>query len=257
MLNTFSTLTLAFFMSVWAQNAVVPTAPVQLPPFSVEAIAHGEKLLQDAIQSFEKVQDYHAVFLKQEKIRRKLRKLEEIELKFQKPFKLYMKWLKSPDKGMEVIYIDGENNNQIKAHLGGFLNHIVPTVNLDIHNKTVTHNNRHLITETGIGEFLIKYEHDFSLAKQRQEIQIVLHGEKKVLGRSTFKIEAILPESPDRRYYCYRSLVWFDQENHLPIKMEFYDFDNKLIERYAYKDLKLNPGLTPYDFDPKNEAYQF
>jgi len=114
-----------------------------------------------------------------------------------------------------------------------------------------------LITETGIGDFLIKYKADFKRAKEQHEIQVVLHGEEKLYCRTIQKVEAILPKSPEKGYYCYRSVVYFDQELKLPIKMEFYDFKNTLIEIYGYKELKLNPGLTAKDFDAKNENYHF
>lgn len=245
------------FSSVWAQEATVPTPAVPSATFSLENIARAEKILQEAINAYEEVNDYTAIFFKQELIGKKLRKVERIELKFQKPFRIYMKWIRSPDEGMEVIYKEGENQNEITAHVGGFLNHFVPTVNVGIEDLLATRNNRHLINETGLGEFLKKYKKDFERGKKRQELSIVIHGEEEVLKQKALKIEAILPESPEKGYYCYRSLVYFDLENKLPIKMEFYDFKNKLIENYAYQDLKLNPGLKAMDFDPQNEAYNF
>jgi outer membrane lipoprotein-sorting protein len=43
----------------------------------------------------------------------------------------------------------------------------------------------------------------------------------------------------------------------LPIYVEIFDWQNELVERYGYRDLRLNPGLTDADFDPKNPAYGF
>lgn len=222
-----------------------------------EAVALAESLLQQAESAYEKVQGYTALFHKQERIANRLRKVDIIHLKFQKPFKIYMGWIESPDKGMEVIYKEGENDNKITAHVGGFLNNFVPTVHIDIKDNLAMRNNRHLITETGIGIFLERYRADLKKGKARQEIQILLHGVDQVCGRKAYSVEARMPMKPDSGYYCYRSFVWFDAESKLPIQMEFYDPTDTLIEKYSYRDLKLNPKLTAYDFDSNNPQYRF
>lgn len=233
-----------------------PVAPASAV-VSLQAIAVAEGLLRESQKAYAEVHDYTAIFIKQERIANRLRKEDVIEMKFQKSFKIYLAWIESPDKGMEVIYKEGENDNKITAHLGGFLSNFVPTVNLDIRADLATRNNRHLITESGIGEFLKRYEADFKRGKEKQEMQVILHGEETIFGRPAHQLEAILPKTEKSGYYCYRSIVWFDAKNKLPIKMEFYDFTDTLMERYTYKDLKINLQLTAYDFDPQNSAYRF
>jgi outer membrane lipoprotein-sorting protein len=48
-----------------------------------------------------------------------------------------------------------------------------------------------------------------------------------------------------------------DREYQLPVYAEIFDWYGQLIERYGYLDVRLNPGLTDADFDPKNPAYGF
>lgn len=245
-----------FVISAWGQNGVGPSSNSAVQA-SLESIQRVEMILQKASKAYESVHDYTAHFLKQERIREKLRKQEVIELKFQKPFKVYMNWVDSPDKGMELIYIDGENDNRIRAHLGGFLNAVVPSVNLKVDDKLVARNNRHIVTETGIGEFLRKYTIDFKVAKEKGDLGVAVEEGHKLFNRAVIRVEAFLPKKPDNGYYCYRSVVFFDDENKLPIQMEFYDHQDRLIEKYAYKNLKINSGLKEKDFDPENEAYHF
>ncbi len=256
MIHSFVSLAFIFFPSVWAAPPSPTPAPLPIA-FSLEAVHQAEKIFSEAVQAYEKINDYTATFLKQEQIREKLKKEEVIELKFQKPFRVYMNWIDSPDKGMEIIYKEGENKNRITGHLGGFLNAVTPTVNMEIRDKLATRNNRHLITETGIGEFLKKYEIDFQKAKERKEIQIVISRGHKLFDREMTRVEAFLPQKSGNGYYCYRSVVFFDVQNKLPIQMEFYDAADQLIEKYAYKNLKVNVGLKPIDFDPDNETYHF
>ncbi len=257
-MHSFISFALTFFPLVWAQPIEAPSSPMSLPiSISVDSLERVQRILNGAHAAYDEVDDYTSHFLKQERIRKRLRKPEKIYLKFQKPYSVYLKWVDSPDKGMEVIYKDGENQDRIRAHLGGFLNAVVPSVNLDIHDKVVTKNNRHLITETGIGDFLKKYQFDFDQARKKGDIGVAVREGEKVLGRKVTRVEAFLPKGPDNGYYCYRSVIFFDEENRLPIQMEFYDHKNELIEKYGYEGLVLNVGLQSIDFDEKNETYQF
>ena len=58
-------------------------------------------------------------------------------------------------------------------------------------------------------------------------------------------------------YYCMRSISYFDVATGLLIKIENYNWDDKLYESYYYRDLKVNVGLSAADFDPENKSYRF
>ena len=53
------------------------------------------------------------------------------------------------------------------------------------------------------------------------------------------------------------ALIDVDREYRLPIYTEIFDWQGRLVERYAYRDVHLNPGLTEEDFHPTNPAYEF
>lgn len=59
------------------------------------------------------------------------------------------------------------------------------------------------------------------------------------------------------RYYGGRAELMVDKETHLPVKATTWDWAGKLYETYSYKDIKLNVGLSPKDFDPDNKGYDF
>ncbi|MCG8471295.1 MAG: DUF1571 domain-containing protein [Desulfobacterales bacterium] len=58
-------------------------------------------------------------------------------------------------------------------------------------------------------------------------------------------------------YYCRRSVSYFDVETGLLIKIENFNWQDELYETYYYRDLKVNVGLGPADFDPNNDEYRF
>jgi outer membrane lipoprotein-sorting protein len=59
------------------------------------------------------------------------------------------------------------------------------------------------------------------------------------------------------RYYAARGTVWVSPESLLPTRIEIFDANGELYERYVYRDVKLNIGLTDLDFDPENPDYRF
>ena len=61
--------------------------------------------------AYEDVISYTATFYKQERVGNKLLDEERIELKFQRPHKVYMRWVGKAHKGREALYVRGENED--------------------------------------------------------------------------------------------------------------------------------------------------
>lgn len=213
-------------------------------------------LLQRAQKSYSKINDYTGILHKQERIGKKMREKETIYFKFKKPFKIYMKWIKKPYKNREMIYVEGWNNNKIRAHEGGLMG--VVSVNLDPRGSMAMKGNRHPVTDMGIGNLLKVVSSNVEKAKKNGDpITVVKLGEEKVFGIDAIKIEATFPQEKEKGYYCYRAILWVNKENSLPIKIMVYDWSDQLIENYAYENLRFNVGLTDKDFDPSSKEYNF
>ena len=58
-------------------------------------------------------------------------------------------------------------------------------------------------------------------------------------------------------YYSARGSVWVAPDSLLPTRIEIFDADGRLYERYIYNDVQINVGLTDLDFDPQNPDYRF
>ena len=220
-----------------------------------EAKADPEKWVRESEAALGKVDNYTATFHKQERVKGKLLDEETVFLKVKKPFMVYMKWIKDPFKGRETLFIDGRNDNQLKAHEGGIMG--VVTVNLDPNGSMAMKGNRHPITDSGLERLVKKVGANLRKGLKNTEIEVKEHGEESVYGRKTTKVEAVYPKDREKGYYCYRAVLWLDFEQKVPIKIEIYDWDDKLVERYGYENLKFNAGLNEADFDPKNPEYRF
>ena len=213
-----------------------------------------EVWLRRAEQSLSKVESYVAVFHKQERIRGNLTQGETVLFKFKKPFKVYMKWTKEPYYGRESLYVEGCNNNLMKVHECGLLGlHL----DLDPRGPLVMKGSRHPITDSGIENLLNLIGRNLKKGIGRGEISIRQLEAEKIYGRDTRQIEIVFPESPARGYYCYRAVINIDAESELPIRVQIFDWDDKLVESYGYEAVEMNAGLTDADFDPRNPAYGF
>ena len=213
-----------------------------------------EKQFQETEEALAKLDNYTAVFHRIERIDGKLIPEEITFLKFKRPFKVYMRWI-NPLQGQESLYVEGTNNNKVRAHGTGLTKLI--TVNLNPTGAMATENSRHPITEAGLEILVKKIGSNLQRGLRAGELTSKDRGEQTVYGRKTRELEGILPKDPSKGYYCYRCIVNLDVETKMPIKTRIFDWEDQLVECYGYEHLNLNPGLSDKDFDPKNPEYHF
>jgi hypothetical protein len=214
-----------------------------------------ERWILEAETILAKIDSYSSIFHKQERVKGCLKAEEVVFLKFGKPFKVYMKWVKDPGKGREVLYVEGWNRNQIRIREGwmktGF------SLNFNPRGAIAMGGSRHPITDSGLDNFLKLLRKNLHQGIQSDEIIYGELGEELVYGSRSRKIEYFFPKERTKGYYCYREIINLDIESKMPIKARIYDWDGLLIENYGYESLKLNAGLTDADFNPKNPEYRF
>jgi hypothetical protein len=214
-----------------------------------------ENWLRQAESTLARTDSYTAIFHKQERIQERLTDEETIFLKFKKPFKVYMKWIKEPYKGRESLYIEGDNDNLIKVHECGIAGMV--TLNIDPKGTLVMKGSRHPVTDSGLENLVKLIRRNLEKSANAQEIDIKEHGGEKVYGRATRKVEIVFPKDKAKNYYCYRALINFDEETKVPVRVHIYDWDDTLLENYGYEAIKLRAALTEADFDPNNSEYRF
>jgi len=213
------------------------------------------ELLQECQKSFETVQDYTAVFIKRQRVQNRLRKSETIFVKFKKPFCVYMKWLKNPDEGKEVIYIQGKNGDKLAAHPGGLLNILTPTLHLSPQNPLAMVGNLKPITEAGLGKAIDSLLYVCHQAQKTGDLFIELQGEKEFEGKKVYVIERLLPE--EKGYPNHRAVIYVDPQHMIPVYYAGFNKQGDLLEEYIYRNVQLNVGLREVDFDVKNPQYDY
>ena len=198
--------------------------------------------LEKSRQAYEDVRDYTALFIKEERSEGKLDPPEEIFLKFEKPFKIYMKWLNPPKKGLEVHYERGKHDNKLAIHKPGFLTGLAGVIFLEQDSPWVRAGSEaYDIEDAGIGTFLF----DFTAAVLKGSHE----GRLKVdwLDANTANVIFDVP-GKDGVFFARHCVVTFDGGSKLPVKMKLFDWNSRLLGEYDYQNLKINVGAQDTEF---------
>ena len=215
-----------------------------------------EKWLREAEAAHDGVASYTAVFHKQQRVAGSLLPEETILLKYRKkPMSMYMKWIKAPYQGSELLYVAGWNRDRVRAHRGGILRFVIR--NLDPRDPLLMADNLRPVTSSGIGYLLQAVAINARKALKAGELTFSERGEETVYGRRTRVLELVVPKKSAENYDGCRFVVSQDVESRILMRIRVYDRDDQLVEAYGYEDLRLNAPLADADFDPKNPEYRF
>ena len=177
--------------------------------------------MYEARKAYSGVRDYTCTLVKQESLAANP-EVNIIHLKFRdQPFSVYMRWL-SPAKfkNQEVAYFHGKNRNQLRVHAKGFFKGIAGFVSVDVNDPRVRECSRHNIYEAGIGYVIEKTIQHWEAEKKTGKIQAKVE-EYEYNNRRCYRVETVETERRTDAY-CYRSVLYIDQESKLPIRNENY-----------------------------------
>jgi Protein of unknown function (DUF1571) len=213
------------------------------------------RLIGAARESFRGVRDYSCQLTKRERLRGQLQPENVIAMKVRnQPFSVCLTWQEPRALvGQEACYVAGRNDGMMRVRTTG-LTAVLGFISLDPRDPRALEHSRHNITEAGIGHLIDGYgtgwEEERRINRSEVRVEACEFG-----GRPCTRVETVHPPG-DRRFTFYRSLVYFDKENHLPVRVENYDrprpkggADGELSEVYGYTDLRLNVGLRDEDFN--------
>jgi len=212
-------------------------------------------LLDKMDSSYSRVNDYVGVFHKQERICGKLNEGESALFKFQKPFKVYMKFIDGPCNGTEALYVEGGYENKLLVRRAGICD--LMTFSLDPKGSLAMSRNRHPVTELGFGFLLAEFRCNIEPAIRCGELEIIRLTDETFNRRPATVVECRFLSHGGRKYYCARFIIHIDKELLLPVGDIFYDGKDEMFEDYVYTDVKLNAGLTATDFSRYNKSYRF
>src|SRR5262249_11289766 len=125
---------------------------------------------------------------------------------------------------------------------------------IDPNDRRVFEHSRHTIREAGMGNMCDQLIRCFETEKQLNKSQVTV-AEYNCNNRRCYRIEVTRTERTPQSY-CYRTVVYIDQETKLPLRTENYEWPaqggtpgGELLEMFSYYDIRFNAGLTDAHFN--------
>jgi hypothetical protein len=246
-----------------AAPAVASAATTPATPFDLEQkpgehpLAPMIRVMQGILANFDQnIHDYTCTFQKQERIDGDLGDLQNISMRvLSQPFAVYM-YFNQPYTGREVLYVDGQHNNDLMVLDCGFKRHL-GKLSLDPKGTFAMSGQKYPITNAGIRYLVAEYISVATADLQYGESEVKVDPNQKIGSHPATMVQVTHPV-PRKNFRSYISRVFLDNELRLPIHYDAYSWPEKpgdspaLEERYTYANVKLNTGLTAADFDDKN-----
>ncbi|MFV0444577.1 MAG: DUF1571 domain-containing protein [Planctomycetaceae bacterium] len=218
------------------------------------------KLIAESLAEVEKLQDYQATLVKNEKVGQKMLS-GKMELKFrQQPHSVYLKFME-PHAGREVIYRPDSNNGKLLVHDVGLAS-LVGTVSLDPTGSLALEESRHPITGLGLQKMLSLLLEQCLKETRLSDVTVNFYPNAKI-GSLACKVVEISHSQPQPDVVHQMTRLYVDAATKLPVRVQNYAFPTtrgakpELIEDYFYMNLRTNTGLSDRDFDTKNPMYKF
>jgi outer membrane lipoprotein-sorting protein len=208
------------------------------------------ELIEWALQTYRKrVRDYSATFYKQERINGKLKKTEQIAVMFrEKPFSIFMHWQKNAARIDKMLFVEGQNNNKMVVHPTGFFAWF-KSVKKDPTGKEAKNDSLRTCDQFGFHRSMDSLLDLYNTASKKGDLISKYLGHTKIDNRPCLAIERTLPQG--KGYPNARTVIEIDLEYLLPVSVTFYNWDNQLLAKYTFLDLKFNNGYTNAKFTPK------
>jgi hypothetical protein len=237
-----------------ASEAPAAVAAVQMAPSQSDQTV--SQLIERAGATFQHVRDYTCTLIKQERIGGRLQPEQTAQMRVRThPFSVHLRFV-SPSSvaGREACYVAGRNGGKMRARAGGLMG-AVGFVTLDLRDPRVMADNRHVITEAGLGNLIERLSQTHE-QERRLNLTRVNLAEYTFHHRPCLRLEAVHPANTAGTFYCYRCVTYFDRETGLPVRFEAYDYPRpggnpggELLECYSYVDLRFNVNLSDAAFN--------
>lgn len=227
------------------------------------------ELLERGLLWLQQIQDYTGTLQKQEVVNGILLEEQTISIKCrQNPFSVYLAW-HTGSPGREVIYIQGQNNDKMVVHEGGWKARI-PALTLATDCMLAMRDARYPVTTAGLHGLIeiMRGVHQNDLVRSNYascEIDHHRQFDGRPCSMFTTRYKSSV-ESPTYR----KSITLIDHEWNVPLHSRHFEWLNSgenmdenqldeatLIECYSFTELNISCGLTDHDFDRTNQEYQF
>ena len=237
----------AAFREVADSGGALPSAA------QMERLAKNDPIafLKECIRRYDReVHGFTATLHKQERTDERLQRSEEIDVAFrEKPFSVRMKWKEGARKAAAVLYVKGENRDQLLVKPAGVLS-VAGIVTRSPTGDDAKKSGRYPLTEFGIKIGMQRVLASWEKAKKDNALHVEYLGVKEIKetgGRSCWVLKRTGYTEPDKGGVT-ESTLYFDKDNWLQVGTILKGQENQLIGEYFFRDIKINPDLPDSTF---------
>jgi hypothetical protein len=228
--------------------------PAAAAPAAQEPLPTGDVItfLEKCVQRYQQegIQGYRVILHKQERLGGKLQPSEDIECYFrEKPYSLFMHWLRGQRKAESSLYVEGENGGKMLAKPAGVAGIFVKVAERDVDGEDARQSGRYTMKEFGFKAAIEKTYRDWKAAKEKGTLHVQYLGVRKVREAGdrlcyTLRRTCTVPEEDGVTDVT----IFIDKENWLQVGSILKGSDGKLIGEYFFRDLHINPEFKPNQF---------
>jgi hypothetical protein len=226
-------------------STVSPPAPAPESPFDEPL-----RLIADARKAYQGVKDYRCTFIKREFLGGQLQAENVVAMQARvKPFSVFLDWKAPRDLvGQQACFVAGQNDGMMRVQPTGAAG-LLGFLSIDLKDPRVLENSRHAITEAGFGHLIDRFGHCYEVARKqgKAEVRTALY---EYNHRRCTRIETTYTDPKTAPDGIGRSVLYLDNETHLPVRCECYEFpragsrEGQLMEVYSYVNVQLNVGVA-------------
>jgi hypothetical protein len=225
------------------------------------------KLARDALAHIEKdIHDYTATLVSRERFPEKSEPYADrtIFVKIRhKPFSAYFRPLEpEKEKGSEAIYVEGKNDGNAVVHTTGVTNWALGNLSLDPKGKILMRDQHYPMTEVGFQNLTRRLMEQAAKDMRYDDCKVTFSEDAKIDGRPC-RCVRVVHSKRRKEFIFHEAKIYIDKEWFVPVCYEAFDWPAApgekpvLLERFEYRNMKINPGLTDFDFDIKNPEYKY
>jgi hypothetical protein len=196
------------------------------------------------------VKSYTAILKKQERIDGKLERSELIDIAFREdPFSVLMRWKEGARRADALLYVKGENGNQLLIHPTGVFS-VAGIVSRDPYGTDAKKGGRYALPEFGIKIGMQRTLASWERARKANALHIEYLGIKRVKEAGNLncwvlkRTDYAKPEDDGIRELT----TYIDTENWLQLGTVLKGEEGKLIGEYFFRNVTLNPEFKPGTF---------
>lgn len=208
--------------------------------------------LKECIRRYDReVKVFTATLRKQECIEGKLQNTERIDVAFREdPFSVLMKWKEGSRRAGAVLYVKGENRDQLLVRPAGLLS-VAGIVSRSPNGEDARQGGRYPLTEFGIKIGMQRTLASWERADKANALHVEYLGVKQIKevgDRPCWVLKRTRYAAPEGKEGIMGLTVYIDTDSWLQVGSLIEGEGGKLIGEYFFRDIKINPDLPSDTF---------